>query len=185
MQTFKDSSGRSWEIDLPIGEVVRIRKASEGRFNLWEPAKDDLASQLANEMPLFWELLWFVVEPQALAKNVTAEEFGKALAAECLYDSQKKFFSEWHDFFLRLQRPDLAAVVEKLAQYRAKALELVRAKLATGEMEQIDQKVEAKMHTILNEQFGKLRESLDSTLDRTPGGSFGGCDREPSATAAP
>jgi hypothetical protein len=107
------------------------------------------------------------------------------LAAECLYDAQNKFFSEWHDFFLRLQRPDLAAVVEKLAQYRAKALELVKAKLAAGEMEQIDQKVEAKMHTILNEQFGKLRESLDSTLDPSPGGSSGGCGREHSATAAP
>jgi non-homologous end joining protein Ku len=79
----------------------------------------------------------------------------------------------------------LAAVVEKLAQYRAKALELVKAKLAAGEMEQIDQQVEAKMHTILNEQFGKLRESLDSTLAPTPSGSSGACAKEPSATAAP
>src|SRR5687767_15699520 len=99
MQQFKDSTGGTWEIGLPIGEVSRIRTQSEARFDLWDPAKDDFANQLANEMPLFWELLWFIVEPQATAKQVAAEDFGKAMAAECLYDAQKRFFSEWHDFF--------------------------------------------------------------------------------------
>lgn len=185
MQKFKDSGGKCWEIQLPIGEVARIRKASEGQFNLWEPAKDDLADRLANDMPLFWELLWHLVEPQAEVASVSADDFGKAMAAECLYDAQKKFFEEWRDFFRRLARPDAEAIVEKIAQYRAKALELVKAKLATAELEKIDQRVETKMQRILNEQFGKLQESLDSILDPTPGDSSGACAAEPSATGGP
>ena len=183
MQKFRDTTGKTWEIDLPIGEVVRIRQASEGRFNLWEPTKDNLGDRLANDIPLFWELLWYIVEPQAEEAKITAKEFGKAVAAECLYEAQRKFFDEWHDFFLRLQRPDLAAVLEKLSKYRAKALELVKAKLATGELDQIDPKVEAKLQATLNESFGKLRERLDSILAPSPGGNSGDSDGESSVTS--
>lgn len=184
MQEFRDKTGQAWKIDLPIGEVTRIRKA-DARFNLWEPTKEDLAQKLFDDLPLFWELLWQVVEPQAVVRNITAEQFGESVAAECLIDAQKKFFDEWRDFFHRLQRPDLATVLEKLAKYQAKAMELVKAKLGNGAMTGLDERVEAKMQATLNERFGKLRESLDSILDPSPGVNSGGSEPASSATNEP
>ena len=185
MQEFRDKDGVKWVIDLPIGEIARVRNVSEGRFNLWEPIKDDLAQRLADDLSLFWEILWHLVEPQAAKAGISAEAFGLAVAAECLFDAQRKFFDEWRDFFHRLQKPDLAAVLEKLTKYQAKALELVRAKLASGELDQIDPQVENKMQRVLNDSFGKLRESLDLILGPSPGANSGDSAADASATSAP
>ena len=63
------------------------------------------------------------------------------------------------------------AVVQKVAAYLAKAMELTAAKLASSEMREIDQLVESRMQSSLNESFGQLRDSLALTPGRSPGGS--------------
>ena len=85
----------------------------------------------------------------------------------------KVLWRVWTDFFQKLQRPDKATVLEKLAKYNAKAVELVKAKLAEPEMAETGQRVEAKMQATLNTSFGNLQESLASTLGPSPSGSSG------------
>lgn len=171
MQQFKDRENDRWTIDLTIGTVMRVRSASEGRFNLFEAAKDNLAQNLQDDPALFWELLVYIVEPEKHEPPATIEEFGQRMAGDCLLDAQHKFFDEWRDFFQLLQRPDQAAVVEKLAKYKARAVELVTAKLAGPEMTALDGKVESQMQAILNRSFGNLLESVDSTPGPSPSGN--------------
>jgi hypothetical protein len=97
VREFQDQSDAKWQIDLAFGQVMRVKVASEGRFNLLEPR--DLADRLAQDEAEFWELLWYLVEPQARERGTSAEQFGRAMAADCLHEARRQFFAEWDDFF--------------------------------------------------------------------------------------
>jgi len=170
MRSFTDKSDQTWQIDLTVGAVMRVKSSSEGRFNLFDPGPK-MADELATDEGTFWELLWHLIEPQARERKIDAEAFGKAMAADCLHNARRLLFEEWTDFFRQLHRPDKQTVVEKAAKYLAKAMELTVAKLSSPEMNELDLMVERKMQASLNESFGKLRASLESTPGLTPGDS--------------
>ncbi|HEX5032860.1 MAG TPA: hypothetical protein VFW62_00145, partial [bacterium] len=102
----------------------------------------------------------------------TLKEFGQLLAADCWPVARRVFFEAWVDFFQSLQRPAKALPLEKLAKYQAKALELVKAKLADQRLADLDPKVYAKMELALNKSFGDSLDLLESqTLALAPGES--------------
>jgi chemotaxis regulatin CheY-phosphate phosphatase CheZ len=170
VRQFKDKSAGTWTIDLNFGAVLRVKAATSGRFNLIDPGAK-LADELAQDEGTFWELLWHVIEPQAAERQIDAAKFGELMAANCLHDARRLLFEEWTDFFRQLHRPDKAAVVEKAAQYLAKAMELAAAKLTGTDMALLDQRVEERMQASLNESFGKLLASLEPTPALSPGDS--------------
>lgn len=176
MKKFQDKEGGSWEINLTIGDIFRVKEVSEGRFDLFEPTKPvdgvPLGQLLDENDGAFWEMLCHLVEPQVLAKKITLAEFGRLLAADCWPVVRRVFFEAWVDFFHSLQRPQLAVPLEKLARYQAKALELVKAKLADPRLADLDPKVYAKMESVLSKSFGDSLDLLESqTLALEPGAS--------------
>jgi hypothetical protein len=169
MATFKDRENNTWTIDLPFGTVLRVKKESEGQFNLLDPEHGNLADRLAShDFEALFELLWHILRPIAEARQIDAEKFGQLVAADCLLDARQALWKEWTDFFQKLQRPDQATVLEKLAKYNAKAVELVKAKVADPALANLDSRVEAQMAATLNRSFGSLGESLDSILAASP-----------------
>jgi hypothetical protein len=169
VKEFKDRDGNRWKIDLTFGTVLRVKSESEGRFNLLEPEHDKLRERIAaHDFEALYELLWLIVRPQAEAKDIDAAKFGELMAADCLFDARQVLWGEWTDFFRQLQRPDQATVLEKLEKYNAKAMELVKAKLSEKALTDLDARVETEMATALNKSFGKLQESLESTLGPSP-----------------
>lgn len=176
MRTFEDKTGHKWRIDLTIGAVTRVKQASDGRFDLFDAGKNNLAETLWVDLEQFWELLWLLVEPQAAAQSppVTATEFGEAMAAACLINARQAFFAEWTDFFQTLQRPDQALPLEKLKTYMDQALTAMREKAADPALAAIDAKVAQKIDRQLSSSFGNLLAELDATLGDTPSASSGG-----------
>lgn len=164
MQVFKDSTGQEWPLEITVQTVVRVRAESSKRFDLYDPTKDDLATTLTDDLPTFWEALWYLCSPEAKTRNITPEQFGRLMAGDALIDAQRMFLDEWRDFFHRLHREAMAFVVEKAAKYQAKKLELVRAKLNDPLLTTLDSRVSDKMTAELNQSFGNLQESLDKTL---------------------
>ena len=129
MQVFKDKTGRDWTIEINAGEIIRIRAESDGRFDLYDPGKEfapkeTLAGVLASDLPTCWEALWFVCSPAAKAQNMTAADFGRDLADDCLLTAQRKLLEEWRDFFHRLHRQDISYL-----QHRMLRLHLLRGLL--------------------------------------------------------
>jgi|GEM_PF-6919298 len=174
MREFKDKESNTYKLDLTFGNVVRVKTASDGKFNLLEPEaifRDEKPLCLALwEDPLeFYELLWHLVEPQATAKGIDAAKFGELMAADCIHTATLKFYESWREFFQSLQRPKLAIVLDKLIAYQAKALEQMN-KLA-DRFKVADSKMDAAMEAELNRAFGKLEASLDSILAPSPSGS--------------
>jgi hypothetical protein len=176
MRTFKDSSGRQWLIDLPFGEVLRVKSASEGRFNLLDPLhKVDGVEQIElvhsfDRLELFWELLWHLIAPEATRQGIDAEQFGLAMGPGELLLARAAFTSEWLDFFRQCQRADAVTALEKTIKFAAAAQEMANRKLAEA-MLGIDPKIEAKMAESLNVASGEWLESLDAILAPTPGGN--------------
>jgi hypothetical protein len=175
MRTFEDKSGRKWQIDLTIGAVMRVKQATEGRFDLFDAGKSNLAETLWTDLEQFWELLWHLVEPQATALDppVDAAQFGEAMAASCLIAARQTFFAEWRDFFQSLQRPDQALPLEKLEKYMSEALTAMKAKATDPLLTAVDQKVQAKIESQLNSSFGSLLAELDAILAPSPSASSG------------
>lgn len=168
MPQFKDAKGGSWDISLPFGAITEIKKASDGKFDLLEPFKDDLADKINRNWGEFFEVLWFLVESQAQEREVTATQFGRLMAAECLLDAHQKFFKEWADFFRKLQRENVAIALETMAMVNAKAIEMTSKRLAT-ETTGLEEKITPKINEVLNHEFGNLQELLDKTLGPSPG----------------
>lgn len=158
MQVFSDSTGRRWEIALPIGTVIRVKSTSGGRFNLFEPESQvdgkPLREAVFTDLATTWELVWLIVEPQASAANVTAEQFGQAMAAECMIAAAQALQREWADFFRRLQRPDTATALELMGRASGKALAAVQAKLATIAPEAVEAAMDKAIAKVLNESPG-------------------------------
>jgi hypothetical protein len=182
VRKFKDSQNNTWSIDLTIGTVIRVKQDSGGRFDLFDPASHPggecgerelcsvLFAERMTDWATIWEVLYHLVGPQREDKP-TLIDFGQAMAGDCLLAAQKELLAEWKDFFLALQRPDLAVMLEKHMAYQEKAIELVKAKLKGPELAGIDERVDAAMRRTMNEKLGDLGASLDSILGASPSGS--------------
>lgn len=175
MREFKDRDGRAWQIDLTIGNVLHVKRHSEGRFDLFDPSQtfdgQPLQVVLITDLTVFWEVLWLLVEQQAAAADVSAVAFGQAMAADCLVNAQQVFFDEWRDFFRSLRRPDAALSVETQAKTLATAVKLVTAKIQAIDQTRMQQQIETKLERELSATFGSVQASLAATLEDTPGDS--------------
>lgn len=184
-RNFRDAKGESWTIELNFGNVMRVKANSEGRFNLLEPdsypngeppkdssaiekASKHLSTVLKDDLALFYEVLFLVLEPQAIARDVSAADFGQRMAAECIHEAQGQFFAEWADFFRGLQRHDQAVVLEKLWKYHAKGLDLIRTRATDPRIAAMDEKAITQLESTLKNSFSDSLENLDLTLDRLP-----------------
>jgi hypothetical protein len=120
------------------------------------------------DLEIFWELLWHVIEPQAVVKKIDAAEFGKRMAADCIVSAQIAFIREWFDFFQKLQRPELAAALEKTNQIKERAIQKIRERLP-AEMSRHDDRINAAIDKQLSESFSTLEADLASILDDSLG----------------
>lgn len=168
MHTFADRNGRQWQVDLTIGTVARVRKQSGKRFDLLDPSSvvdgEKLSTVLDEDFATVYEVLWHIVEPQAMAAGITAEQFGEAMAADCIVAAQAALFAEWLDFFRDVQRPDLAMALDMMATARTRLARAVAAKMAAIDVEATKTAMQAKIDQTLGRSFGGLQERLDAIL---------------------
>lgn len=187
MRQFKDKDGREWPIDLTVGTALRVKQESGGKFNLFDPESEVagmpgrklvsvvFAEQLSDYADL-WELIYHVMGP---ADKPSPEDFGAAMAGDCLIAAQRVLLEEWQDFFRGLQRRDLSLVLEKQLAYRNKAIALIERKIQ-DRLPAVD----AKMESALNKSLGDWEASLDSTLARSPSRSSAKCPKGRKSTPA-
>ena len=168
MRKFRDRNGREWSIDLTIGTVARVRKESGKRFDLLDPSSvvdgEKLSTVLDEDLAAVYEVLWYIVEPQAVAAGITAEQFGEAMAADCIIAAQAALFAEWLDFFRDVQRPDLATALDMLTTARTRLAKAVAAKMAAIDVDATKTAMQAKIDLTLGQSFGDLQGQLDAIL---------------------
>lgn len=179
MKAFTDNAKQTWQLELPVGTMKRLQGHG---WNLLEPeslkqvegkaAPQTIQSIVEEDTLSIFEILWLIIEPQAKALGVTAEQFGERMASDCFVIAHNALLEELRDFFHNLRRYDVAASLEKSRQIREMATRKIKSKLA--QLDQFDNQIENKIDGILNESFSTLQADLESTLGTTPGANSPG-----------
>lgn len=130
MRIFKDNTGDEWQIEIDFAAIPRIRGASGGEWNLGEIAATYKAccGSDPSGFAVWWKLLWFIVEPQAIARGIDCQAFAKSMAAEggiLLAVARREFWFEWARFLLPY-RPREARMLQRAAKAQHEAIKRAR-----------------------------------------------------------
>jgi hypothetical protein len=154
MKTFKDSTGRGWEISLTLGSAMKVK--SKLGVDLLQPEDGDppLLTRLGTDEMLLAEIICCLLENQFEKHGVDAENIYEAFDGETLLASQKAFYEELVDFFRSRGRADRAKAV-------AKQTALINLAVA-----QAEQKIDAVdiENLISGAMSGKSQEPSESIL---------------------
>jgi hypothetical protein len=134
MKPFTDSAGRTWEVTVNVGAVRRVRDTLG--VDLMDVAGGDLLDRLADDPVLLVDVLYVLVKPQADAKSVSDEDFGRAMVGGVIDEAASALMKELLDFFPSAQRARaLAKMLRKMEEQQAAVTAAVAALKPLSEAE--------------------------------------------------
>ena len=173
MKTFRDTVGREWAIAVDVNAIKRVMKApiehlgEPIKVNLLELVDPDgeLLKKVIAYPPLVCDIAYAICKPQCDAKNVSDEEFGRAMGGDVLEQVLELILEETVDFFPQDRRAVLKRVLSKSQSFAEKAKTLMAARLAAGELD-------AAIDALLEPELRKL-QGQEKTLPTSGTGSAG------------
>jgi hypothetical protein len=99
MKQFTDNSGRTWTVPVNVDGIKRVRSLLG--VNLLDVLDDGckLLADLHDDPVLLVDVLYCLCKPEAEAKQVTDEEFGRAMSGDALLHASKALLEGLSDFF--------------------------------------------------------------------------------------
>ena len=99
MKTFQDNAGRQWTVTINVDAVRRVRSLIG--VNLPDVLDDGckLLAQLHDDPVLLVDVLYCVCKPEADTKEITDEDFGRAMAGDAIGHATAALLAELSDFF--------------------------------------------------------------------------------------
>jgi hypothetical protein len=101
MRTFQDAMGNTWQLQLNVDALKRI-KASGIDLCAMLDGDPPLLVRLENDATLLADVVWAWIETQTKTQPMTRQAFDLSLNAEMLGELVKAFWGELSDFFQRL-----------------------------------------------------------------------------------
>ncbi|MEZ6097171.1 MAG: hypothetical protein R3C03_23605 [Pirellulaceae bacterium] len=150
MKTFNDSSGNTWSIAVNVGTIKRLRSALD--VNLLDAVEGKLIERLVSDPVLLCDVIFVLCQPEAMARGISDEEFGLAMAGDAIDSATTALLEELVAFFPSGKRQVLTKALAKLKAFEAKAIEVANKRLDDPK---------------LDEQLSRV---LDPSLELTPGG---------------
>ena len=96
--TFMDSKSRTWNISINLGVCKKIKTQLDLDFLSADESSNPLL-KLASDYLLLADVLWILVEPQAIAQNVTVDDFIESLSGDSI-DAAVNALAEAYCFFV-------------------------------------------------------------------------------------
>lgn len=123
MQSFRDTSGRSWVLSVTAGSIKRV-KALAG-VQLAGLAEDNFKGlvELIGTDELFPNVLFALVQPQAEKLGVSQTEFDEAMDLDCLREAGLAFLEVYASFFPKQTRETYRRVMRQAVTHMEAALE--------------------------------------------------------------
>ena len=134
MHTFNDTQGRTWTVTINVDAIRRVRALLN--INLLETVEGKLLERLITDPVLLCDILFALIQPEAEAKQVSDEDFGRALGGDVLDHATTALLEELVDFFPSGRRAVFRKALEKLKQLEGIALETATRRLESSELEQ-------------------------------------------------
>jgi len=133
MKVFKDTAGREWQVAINVAAVKRVRSLID--VDLMGILDGTLLEKLISDPVLLCDVVYCLVKPEADAKSVSDEDFGKAMGGDALEHATQALLEELADFFPQQKRALLHKALVKLKALEEKALAAAERKLAGPEIE--------------------------------------------------
>lgn len=127
MKTFNDNAGRTWTVSINVDAIKRVRSLLQ--INLLEAVEGKLIERLATDPVMLCDVLYVLCKPEADAKSVSDEDFGRAMAGDAIEAGTTALLEELVDFFPPAKRRVLAKALAKLKTLEAKAVQLADQRL--------------------------------------------------------
>lgn len=172
MRSFKDTSGRAWEIHGHMGSWTRVKAACG--VDLTDIATDDRQSieQLGNPYTLV-EVLWAIVEPQATARGMTSDDFLAGMNGETLAAAHIELVEEMVFFC----HPRVKAILQLMLD-RMKKAEAAAEKELARQMPAVEREIDAAIESLT---FGNTHGSSPEFSASTPASGPFASSTSPSA----
>ena len=136
MKTFTDNAGRTWTIAINVDVLKRVRGLVD--VNLLDILDGQLIERLYRDPVLLCDVVYAVCKSEADARSVSDEDFGRSMAGDAIEQATKALLEELVLFSPSPRdRANLQRVLETTWRVMDKARDLVEARLATVDAEQI------------------------------------------------
>lgn len=140
MPKFTDTAGREWPVALNVATVKRIRDGAG--LDVLKLAEQKTLVQLLDDPCKLAEVLWCVIEPEANKREISPEDFGSALAGDCLEAATDCLLEALCDFFPKRRADILRGLLQKARRVGELQLEMAEQKLAGLDANDLWEKVQ-------------------------------------------
>lgn len=127
MKTFTDNTGRTWTLSVTVGMIKRVRAlcgVDLANIITMESGKTPqvvLLERLASDPVLLVDVLFAVCKPEADAKGITDEEFGRAMAGDAIELAATALLDEIIDFFPEAKRKVFRKILDASRRFEARS----------------------------------------------------------------
>ncbi len=136
MKTFTDNAGRTWTVAINVDAIKRVRDLLS--VDLLEILDGNLIERLYRDPVLLCDVVYAACKPEADAKGVSDEDFGRAMAGDAIEQATKALLEDLVDFSPSPRdRANLQRVLETTWNVMDKARDLMEARLATVNADEI------------------------------------------------
>jgi len=133
MRTFIDNQGRTWTLLVNVDAVKRVRDLIH--VDLLEVMEGKLLERLSGDPVLLCDVIWCLIKPEADTKGVSDVDFGRAMAGDAIDRATEALLEGLADFFPSRKGRLLRRAISKLRTLQEKALNVVEARLDSGELD--------------------------------------------------
>lgn len=163
MKTFVDNAGRTWIVTINVNTIKRVRGLVD--VNLLEILDGALIEKFIRDPVLLCDVVYAVCKLEADERNISDEDFGRAMAGDAIEHATRALLEELVNFSPSPRdRANLQRILETTWRVMDKARDLVEARLSSNE---IDQTIEQALSSV-SDSSGSAPASLGSTPDLSP-----------------
>ena len=136
MRSFKDNQGRQWSVEINVTAIKRVRGLTGE--DLMQVIEGTLIEKLIRDPVLLCDVVYAICKPEADARSVSDEDFGKAMAGDAIEAATTAVLEELVGFCPSPRdRANLGRVLQATTKVMERARDLVEKKLDSGELDRL------------------------------------------------
>ncbi|MBX3404507.1 MAG: hypothetical protein KF699_13940 [Phycisphaeraceae bacterium] len=136
MRSFKDNADRQWSVDINVTAIKRVRGLTGE--DLMQVIEGTLIEKLIRDPVLLCDVVYAICKPEADARSISDEEFGKAMAGDAIESATTAVLEELVGFCPSPRdRANLGRVFQATRKVMDRARDLVEKKLDSGELDRL------------------------------------------------
>jgi len=167
MKTFKDNSQREWTVEINVAALKRVK--SLVGVDLLGVLDGTLVERLIGDPVLLCDVVYAVCKPQADEREVSDEDFGRAMAGDAIEHATGALLEELVSFCPSPRdRANLGRVLKATRDVMDKARDIVEARLESGELEKVAEKALAQAQMGTRGGSGSSSGSAPESPDSIP-----------------